>query len=68
MLNLFNKMARKKKEVEVKETKKTSFSPKVARVVANGVAREYSKEVHGKDFADLAESFARKNNTVVIYG
>ena len=65
-----------KVEPEVtQETVKTDAEPEqkgqfpVATVTnASGVSREYSYEVHGENYADLAEQFAQKVGGKVIYG
>lgn len=42
------------------EKKTTKTSSKCVTVSWRGKTREYSEEVHGKDFKKLAESFAKK--------
>lgn len=54
-------MAGKRKAKKEEETKEVSEKDVV--VVSwgkNGQSREYSKELHGKDFKDIAKGFAKK--------
>ena len=54
-------MAKAKKTVETVEAVETKAPSKtVATVTYGGGTREYTKELHGKDFADLAKEFATK--------
>lgn len=55
-----------KKELIKKEVKKTpKIVKKVAIVEWSGRSREYSLELHGKDFMKLAEQFASKVRGIV---
>ena len=50
----------KKKEVKEEAPKVAKEVKKVAIVEWKGKSREYSLELHGKDFMKLAEGFASK--------
>lgn len=52
-------MEKGKKEEEAVE-EKTSKDVAVVSWGKNGQSREYSKELHGKDFKDIAKGFAKK--------
>lgn len=54
-------------ENDEEEAEEVTTSSKGAVIVTwNGGSREYSKEVHGKDYKALAEEFASKHPTAVI--
>lgn len=69
-------MAKKSKVEEVEEvvvspevveeapTKKANFA--IVFRLRDGSSREYSKEVHGKDFEALAKEFAEKQARIVV--
>lgn len=65
---------RKKKDIEAVAAEgttseavetKASKGAKSVTVTWAGVSREYSEEVHGEDFRDLAEAFAAKFNGTI---
>lgn len=65
-------MPRKKKEVkeevvveEVVETPEVKDTKGVATVEWKGRSRDYTKELHGKDYKKLAEQFAGKVQGIV---